>query len=76
MSRFPPTFVLSAGRTGTVFLTHTLPAHVPELHAVHAPSAQEVLVPAPVALLAALQVHLTYTKHFCTRGLTTSTAII
>lgn len=31
------TFVLSAGRTGTVFLTRTLPAHVPGLHCVHEP---------------------------------------
>ncbi len=44
MSRFPPTFVLSAGRTGTVFLTHTLPDHVPELHAVHEPPGSRSLL--------------------------------
>lgn len=32
-----PVFVLSAGRTGTVFLTRTLPEHVPGLHCVHEP---------------------------------------
>jgi hypothetical protein len=32
-----PVFVLSAGRTGTVFLTRTLPARIPALHAVHEP---------------------------------------
>lgn len=32
-----PVFVLSAGRTGTVFLTRTLPRHCPELHTVHEP---------------------------------------
>lgn len=32
-----PIFVLSSGRTGTVFLTRTLPTHFPRLHAVHEP---------------------------------------
>jgi hypothetical protein len=44
MTPFPPVFVLSAGRTGTVFLTHTLPAHVPELHAVHEPDGSRSLL--------------------------------
>lgn len=32
-----PAFVVSAGRTGTVFLTKTLPQHYPQLDAVHEP---------------------------------------
>ena len=32
------TFVISSGRTGTVFLTERLPSMYPELHAVHEPS--------------------------------------
>jgi hypothetical protein len=38
-------FVLSAGRTGTVFLTHTLPSRVPGLFAVHeAPGSRALLM--------------------------------
>lgn len=39
-----PVFVLSAGRTGTVFLTRTLPSHVPGLHAVHEPPGSRSLL--------------------------------
>jgi len=39
-----PVFVLSAGRTGTVFLTQTLPAHVAGLHTVHEPPGSRSLL--------------------------------
>ncbi|MBX2801761.1 MAG: hypothetical protein KTR31_29045 [Myxococcales bacterium] len=37
-------FVLSAGRTGTVFLTQTLPRHVGQLHCVHEPMGSRSLL--------------------------------
>ena len=44
-------YVLSAGRTGTVFLTRTLPAHVPGIHAIHeAPGSRMTLILGNIAL--------------------------